>query len=418
MTRPRPRTRVAARGATLVVLTLAPLRPARAMDAPAVPDAGVERPPEEDVRDAVEEPRWLGSHQERDGRFSAARWHRAARGEPLPEHVSATLPGVGRPEHDAAVTSLAVLAFVGAGWTASGTTTEDRTVAWARHFLRSEQRRDGAVGDPAGPAFATGHGLATWALAALAARSGRSDDAEAAERAFVYAVTARAEDERRWETDVGPGGVPPVAWLAMAADAAATRGPDGPGPSLAWANAPAAMRVRRDVEAWLDEAPTSWSLGRVGVALALRLRGAPERRTEATSAAAAAWIAARPPRWREDGVGVDVMGWAAGTWALFAVGGEPWRAWETTLRDAVVDRQRKDGTYCRLKGSWDPVGVWADEGGRVFSTAANALILEVWYRYDKVLGAAPERPSRAVPAPQPPPDGDRAPPPRRFAPCE
>ena len=38
------------------------------------------------------------------------------------------------------------------------------------------------------------------------------------------------------------------------------------------------------------------------------------------------------------------------------------------------------------RGSWDPVGPWGVDGGRVYSTAILAMCLEVYYRYDKVFG--------------------------------
>ena len=47
--------------------------------------------------------------------------------------------------------------------------------------------------------------------------------------------------------------------------------------------------------------------------------------------------------------------------------------------------KRKDGDE---KGSWDPqVDPWGDQGGRVYSTAINTLCLEVYYRYDRIMGA-------------------------------
>ncbi|RKY14435.1 MAG: hypothetical protein DRP63_08530, partial [Planctomycetota bacterium] len=41
-------------------------------------------------------------------------------------------------------------------------------------------------------------------------------------------------------------------------------------------------------------------------------------------------------------------------------------------------RQRRGGC---ADGSWDPVGKWGMVGGRVYSTALNALTLEIYYRY-------------------------------------
>ena len=37
-------------------------------------------------------------------------------------------------------------------------------------------------------------------------------------------------------------------------------------------------------------------------------------------------------------------------------------------------------------GSWDPVDPWSREGGRVYSTAINALSSEVYYRHERVFG--------------------------------
>ena len=46
--------------------------------------------------------------------------------------------------------------------------------------------------------------------------------------------------------------------------------------------------------------------------------------------------------------------------------------------------QRTDGESCRYLGSWDPIGPWGLEGGRVASTALMAMCLEVDYRYERV----------------------------------
>ncbi len=52
--------------------------------------------------------------------------------------------------------------------------------------------------------------------------------------------------------------------------------------------------------------------------------------------------------------------------------------------NAMVDTQRMDTDHCQYKGSWDPIGPWGGDGGRVYSTAIMALCLEVFYRYDRV----------------------------------
>ena len=35
-------------------------------------------------------------------------------------------------------------------------------------------------------------------------------------------------------------------------------------------------------------------------------------------------------------------------------------------------------------GSWDTLDPWSEHGGRVYTTAINALTLEVYYRYAKI----------------------------------
>ena len=51
------------------------------------------------------------------------------------------------------------------------------------------------------------------------------------------------------------------------------------------------------------------------------------------------------------------------------------------LKDALIDSQCREGDAC---GSWDPVGPWAEQGGRVWSTAMLAMCLEVDSRYRRV----------------------------------
>jgi hypothetical protein len=89
----------------------------------------------------------------------------------------------------------------------------------------------------------------------------------------------------------------------------------------------------------------------------------------------------KPPVWREDEGVIDHYYWYYGTYALYQMGGRHWHSWSKHLTRAVIKTQRSDGDYL---GSWDPVGVWGDEGGRVYSTAMLVLTLEAYYRYTRV----------------------------------
>lgn len=81
--------------------------------------------------------------------------------------------------------------------------------------------------------------------------------------------------------------------------------------------------------------------------------------------------------------------WYYGTLAMFQRGGDDWSKWNNRLRDAILplqDRtQRVDGSRRHSYGSWDPYGAnWGLFGrmaGRVYTTAICVLTLEVYYRH-------------------------------------
>ena len=69
---------------------------------------------------------------------------------------------------------------------------------------------------------------------------------------------------------------------------------------------------------------------------------------------------------------VDHQYWLFGSLAMYWIGPGYFDDWNEALTDAVVDTQRRFGSF---KGSWDPVGVWGGDGGRVYSTAMMAIVL-------------------------------------------
>jgi hypothetical protein len=82
---------------------------------------------------------------------------------------------------------------------------------------------------------------------------------------------------------------------------------------------------------------------------------------------------------------IDYYYWYYASLALFQMGGNHWKQWETEMFKAVTESQRMDGdktspTY----GSWDAIDPWSGAGGRVYATAINALTLEVYYRYKRL----------------------------------
>ena len=49
----------------------------------------------------------------------------------------------------------------------------------------------------------------------------------------------------------------------------------------------------------------------------------------------------------------------------------------------ILGHQRMDGDE---KGSWDPIGPWGRDGGRIYSTALGVLCAEVHHRSSHVFG--------------------------------
>ena len=90
-----------------------------------------------------------------------------------------------------------------------------------------------------------------------------------------------------------------------------------------------------------------------------------------------------PPVWNAKSDGsIDHYYWYYATYALFQYGGKHWKDWSKAIEKAVVKPQRKDGNF---KGSWDPIGAWGEQGGRVYSTAILCLTLEAHYRYARLI---------------------------------
>ena len=70
--------------------------------------------------------------------------------------------------------------------------------------------------------------------------------------------------------------------------------------------------------------------------------------------------------------------------SMFQIGGEVWASWNKMFRDPLVKAQvhklTEGGKYVR--GSWDPAKhTYGRHGGRVYATAMAILSLEVYYRF-------------------------------------
>ncbi|MCC7087472.1 MAG: terpene cyclase/mutase family protein [Pirellulales bacterium] len=85
-----------------------------------------------------------------------------------------------------------------------------------------------------------------------------------------------------------------------------------------------------------------------------------------------------------DGSERDAYYWYYATQVMHHMEGDHWRQWNRVMSVEVPRAQIKDG---RESGSWNPgVYRWGDQGGRLFITALQTYMLEVYYRHMPIYG--------------------------------
>lgn len=102
------------------------------------------------------------------------------------------------------------------------------------------------------------------------------------------------------------------------------------------------------------------------------------------------------PTVSKDGLSVDYYYWYYASLALNQVDGPDapkktgkfWPAWNKAMLDAVLGLQAKAPKSC-AEGGWMKPDRWSlDHGGPLYSTALNVLTLEVYYRYPNAFGGS------------------------------
>ena len=92
------------------------------------------------------------------------------------------------------------------------------------------------------------------------------------------------------------------------------------------------------------------------------------------------------PRWDEDGGSIDMYYWYYGSLAQRQMGEPYWSKWYAALSKVLLAAQRRDGNST---GSFDPVGAWGKDGGRIYSTCMSLLSLQAAYRYEVLAELTP-----------------------------
>jgi hypothetical protein len=334
---------------------------------------------------------WLKNHQSEDGRWSCSKFNGACK--------KGMCTGAGASDaHDAGITGLALLAFLGAGHTHKQGAFKE-TVKEGLKALHDLQGPEGRFG-PESPdgVWMYDHAICTQAAVEAYGLSGRSALLEPmAAKAVEYLLSCRNPGKGwRYGRKPGDSDTSCTAWAVSALAAAKLAGlavPDeAVSGALAWFDSVTDKTVWRTgyISPGDSGARTAEMVDRfvpneamTAAAMFSRILLLREKAADLPSLdGGAALLLASPPRWDVKAGAIDYYYWYWGTLAAFQMGNLVWKQWNTAMKNALVPTQKREG--CE-NGSWDPVDPWGATGGRVYATALNTLTLEVYYRFGKLM---------------------------------
>lgn len=312
---------------------------------------------------------WLVRHQGENGSFGAQGFAARCRGE--------ACGGVGSYDFDVGLTGLALLALIHGGSTIE-IGPHQEAVKRGLDFLVSRLQDHGKFTTTSGW-YMYQHALATQALVEGYGTSGDPFLKQAAQRAVDFLVFAQHPELGGWRYEARSDADTSVTgWVVLALVAAhdarlKVAGFRGAREWIERVTEPAYYRV--GYQQPLDFATQEPRLTAVGMVCRQAL-GTPSNHPALT--VGKEWCLRQLPRVEH----TDLYFAYYATLALFQIGGEPWQRWNDAMVPALLQRIHKQNEGCR-RGSFDSQGVHHEFGGRVYGTAMSALMLEVYYRYEK-----------------------------------
>lgn len=332
---------------------------------------------------------FLARHQEADGHWSLNNFSRGRGYGPE--------AGEGGMESDCAATGLALLAFLGAGYTHERDKYSDEVRA-GLDFLISHQMENGDLFSNLGGAKYTwlySHGIASIALCEAYGMTQDPQLQGPAQRALNFIAAAQEPSLGGWRYAPGVGTDTSVSgWQMMALKSGELAGLNvsrscyaGVDKWLKSASAPAnpATYIYRPGAEQIHQRTPSLAMTAEGMLMRLYvsrdktdsdlLSGATKLRKNLPGTHGEAPANAYSESER------DAYYWYYGTQILFQMQGPAWEDWNNQLRPLLVGSQEQEGPFA---GSWDPNGAkkdrWGQDGGRIYLTCLNLLMLEVYYR--------------------------------------
>ena len=332
---------------------------------------------------------FLARHQESDGHWSLNDF---ARGETYQGAA-----GEGAMESDTAATGLALLAFLGAGYTHEKDKYREEVGA-ALFWLMANQEDNGDLFSGVGGSKYTwlySHGIASIALCEAYGMTQDPNLREAAQKALNFIAAAQEPSLGGWRYAPGVGTDTSVSgWQMMALKSGQLAGLnvsqecfDGIDRWLKSAASPAnpATYIYRPGAEQLHQRTPSLAMTAEGMLMRLYVS---KDRADSTLLDGARKLQKNLPGTRgEAPEGAyseserDAYYWYYATQILFQLQGPAWDDWNNQLRPMLVQTQATSGWQ---SGSWDPLGPkkdrWGQDGGRIYLTCLNLLMLEVYYR--------------------------------------
>ncbi len=313
---------------------------------------------------------WLANHQEEDGRWSGLRYDGGQERFVLGHDRK----GAGTAS-DSGLTGLSILAFLAAGHThLEGEYRE--TVQRGLQYLLGVQSNNGEMaGDAKLFARMYCHAMATLAITESYAMTGDDRLQNAVTLAVNYSLESQHASHGGWRYRPGDeGDMSQFGWQVLVMKSAELAGIEIP------------IRSKALMSVFLDRCTSGDHAGlasyRPGLAPSAPMTAEAlvcryflaDNVPVSTAAEASQLLLREMPGASQE----NLYYWYYGSLAMFQTGGTAWENWNHQLTKTLVASQVPDG---KMAGSWNPTGVWAGYGGRVYSTAMATLSLEVYYRY-------------------------------------
>lgn len=313
--------------------------------------------------------RWLSQQQQADGAWS----------------LNGPYNGIASHENRTAATAMALIAFLGAGYTDRDGDYKQNINSGIR-WLVDQQDEQGFFARKEVPHHrAYTQALASIAVAELYAMTGEPTLEQPAQLAIRYAEESQGPDGGWRYSPRSSGDMSVTGWYVMTLQSGLAAGLKLDQPRIE-KTMDFLDTVQADGGAGYGYIPTrKATAGMTAEGLLCRQYLGWPRDHEALGRG----VARLANEWKFDPQGMDVYYWFHATQVLRHCAGSPWLTWNELMREELPAMQVKSG---REAGSWEPKqDRWGKEsGGRLFTTCFAIYCLEVYYRhkplYDEVEG--------------------------------